>query len=144
MAYYFGDLSYSELPNVCVEALENGFDGRALRRLAGLVNSVARDMKAHEIDLAFCELGVNAPIPKDEARLFLAAEAARKAVVGESNVFDAATHIRIHICGWKNLPPELRQIVDLSEQSEHAPRLRWKPLEKQLHAAMVEFLRARE
>jgi len=41
--YYFGDLSYSELPNICAQALEHGFDGRALRRLAGLVNPVARD-----------------------------------------------------------------------------------------------------
>jgi len=34
--YYFGDLSYWQLPAICVEALEHGFDGSALRIIAGL------------------------------------------------------------------------------------------------------------
>ena len=36
--YYFGDLSYWQLPAICIQAMEHGFDGRALRAIAGLVN----------------------------------------------------------------------------------------------------------
>lgn len=88
-------------------------------------------------------MGVNAPIPKEEARLALAVEAARRALSGESNVFDMAMHIRIHICEVSQVPPELQAIVALSDESEHAPRWKWEHLEKQLHAAMSDFLRTR-
>jgi hypothetical protein len=36
--YYFGDLHYWKMPEIAVDALEQGYDGRALRNLAGLVN----------------------------------------------------------------------------------------------------------
>ena len=119
--YYFGDLQYWRLPGICIEDLERGFDGRALRRLSGLVNPVQSDIRQEEIDWAFREMGVDAPIPKDEARLVLATNAAKRAVAGETNVFNEATHIRIHICGLRDAPPELQPIVALSEKSELAP-----------------------
>jgi len=63
--YYFGDLSYWQLPAICIQALEHGFDGRALRIIAGLVNRgrllAGTDIRADEIDSAFREMGVNAP-----------------------------------------------------------------------------------
>jgi hypothetical protein len=138
--YYFGDLSYWRLPAISADALAHGFDGPALRKLAGLVNPVESDIQPGEIDSAFREMGVAAPISKDEARLILATEAARRAMSGESNVFNEATHIRIHICGWNDAPPELQPIVSLSEQSEHAPRWKWKQLELDLRDAMSDFL----
>jgi len=125
--YYFGDLSYWQLPSLFADALEYGFDGRFLRRLAGLVNPVASDIRPDEIDAAFREMGVAAPVPKDEARLVLATEAAKRAIAGESNVFDEATHIRIHLCEWDN-----------------APRWRWHQLEKELRDAMSKFLITRQ
>ena len=70
--YYFGDLQYWKLPGIAIEALEHGFDGPALRRPSRLVNPVQSDIRQEEIDSAFCEMGVNAPIPKSEARLALA------------------------------------------------------------------------
>lgn len=142
--YYFGDLQYWKLPQICVEALEHGFDGRALRRLAGMMNPVASDIRQEEINAAFREMGVTAPISKDEARLALAVEAARRGVSGESNVFNEATHIRIHICQLHEAPPELQPIVALSEESEHAPRWKWQQLELRLHDAMHEFLNSRK
>jgi hypothetical protein len=142
--YYFGDLQYWKLPGICIEALEHGFDGRALRRLSGLVNPVQRDIRQEEIDSAFREMGVNAPIPKDEARLVLATDAAMRALAGETNVFNEATHIRIHICELHEAPPELRPIVALSEKSEHAPSWQWEQLEKQLRDAMTQFLNTRQ
>jgi hypothetical protein len=141
--YYFGDLGYWQLPAISADALEHGFDGRFLRRLAGMVNPVASDIRPEEIDSAFREMGIDAPIPKEKARLALATEAVQRAISGESNLFNEATHIRIHICEWRNAPTELRPIVELSAESEHAPRWKWKRLEEDLRNAMADFLRNR-
>lgn len=138
--YYFGDIQYWKLPGICIEALEQGFDGRFLRRLSGLVNPVERDIRQEEIDAAFREMGINAPIPKEKARLVLATDAAKRALAGETNLFNEATHIRIHICELHDAPPELQPIVALSEQAEHAPSWQWKQLENQLRDAMTQFL----
>jgi hypothetical protein len=119
--YYFGDLQYWRLPGLCIEALEHRFDGRALRGLSGRVNPVRRDIQQEEIDSAFREMGVNSAIPKDKARLVLATDAAESALAGETNVFNEATYIRIHICEWHKAPPELQPIVALLEKSEQEP-----------------------
>jgi hypothetical protein len=141
--YYFGDLSYWQLPKIAGEALELGFDGPSLRRLAGIVNPVASDIRPEQIDSAFREMGVAAPIAKGEARLALASEAARRATSGETDVFAEATHIRIHVCELHDPPLELQRIVALSEESKHAPREKWKRLEGDLRAALSDFLRSR-
>ncbi len=138
--YYFGDLSYWKLPQIAADALEQGFDGPSLRKLAGLMNPVESDIHPEEIDSAFREMGVSAPIAKDVARLTLARQSVMKALRGESNVFDVATHIRIHLCHFDDPPPELRQIVALSIQAERVPRLTWNKLERELTDAMSEFL----
>ena len=142
--YYFGDLQYWKLPQIAADALEQHYDGPALRRLAGLINPVASDIRPEEIDSAFREMGVAAPLARDHARLVLAAESATKALHGDSNVFDQATHIRIHLCEFKDPPPELRRIVNLSDQARHAPRSAWKQLETDLTEAMADFLRGRQ
>ena len=67
--YYFGDLGYESWPKIAADALERGFDGKSLRNLAGLQNPVQADIAAPEIDAAFRELGVAAPIPRSEAQL---------------------------------------------------------------------------
>jgi hypothetical protein len=141
--YYFGDLQYWKLPQIAADALESGHDGDSLRRLAGLVNPVASDIRVEEVDSAFNEMGVAAPLTKDYARLVLAAESAAKAVHGDSNVFDAATHIRIHLCGFQDPPLELARIVRLSEQAKRGTAS-WKQLETELTAAMRDFLHNRQ
>jgi hypothetical protein len=141
--YYFGDLQYWKLPGVAVEALVNGYDGVALRKLAGLNDVVECDLPVGEIDSAFREMGVAAPIPKAEAALILATEAVERVIDGDGNVFDVATHIRIHLCGLENPMLQLRRIVELSLEATHAPRHRWNALEEDLRAAMSSFLGSR-
>jgi hypothetical protein len=141
--YYFGDLRYWKLPQIAADALEQGYDGNSLRRLAGLVNPVASDISTDDIDSAFTEMGVAAPLTEDYARLVLAAETATTALQGELNVFDAATHIRIHLCHFKDPPPELHRIVRLSEQSERGTGP-WEGLEAKLKDALRDFLNTRE
>jgi hypothetical protein len=141
--YYFGDLSYWKMPMIAADALEQGYDGASLRRLAGLTKPVASDIRPEEIDSAFREMGVAAPLAKDDARLVLAADSVTKALQGDSNVFDAATHIRIHLCELAEPPQELRRIVSLSQQAKRAPRSAWEQLETELRDAMADFLHSR-
>jgi hypothetical protein len=143
--YYFGDLQYWKLPQTAADALELGYDGPALRRLAGLANRIrkeirADDVRANEIDSAFREMGVNAPITKDKARMLLAVESANRALNGVSNVFDEATHVRIHLCELGDPPQALSRVVNLSEEAENAPRSQWGRIETDLKNAFLDFL----
>ncbi len=146
--YYFGDLQYWRLPLIAADALNSGHDGPALRRLAGMANSdvlghtiVASDMPQAEIDSAFREMGVPAPISKEEARLALAWDSARRAISGESNLFNEATHIRVHLCEFHDPPQALSRIVSLSKRAETAPETQWAQIEREIRAAMTDLLR---
>jgi hypothetical protein len=143
--YYFGDLQYWKLPQIAADALEEGYDGPALRALAGLAiqsshDIRAEDIRATEVDSAFREMGVNAPISKDQARLVLAAESAQKALYGGSNLFDEATHVHIHLCELSEPPDNLRRIVNLSKEARNAPRSEWNRIEEELKNAFSDFL----
>jgi hypothetical protein len=143
--YYFGDLQYWMLPRIAADALEGGYDGPALRKLAWLANGSSHDIRAEdigasEIDAAFCEMGVDAPVTKDIARLALATEAANRALNGHSNVFDEATHVRIHLCELSEAPESLRRIVSLSKEAGNASRSEWSRIEADLNQAFSDFL----
>lgn len=125
---------------MAADALDLGYDGPALRRLAGISNPTEADFDFKMADSAFREMGVNAPISEDEARLVLAVESVTKALNGKSNVFDEATHIRIHICHLKEPPDCLKRIVGLSRASRDAPRSEWPRLEAELIEAFAQFL----
>ena len=147
--YYFGDLPYWRLPRIATDALEQGHDGPALRRLAGLANKSGGDIReidlqADEVDSAFCEMGVDAPITKEKARMVLAIESAHRALSGGSNVFDEATHIRIHLCELTDPPEALRQIVNLSKAANNAPRSEWNRVEADLQKAFRDFMDSRQ
>jgi len=143
--YYFGDLQYWKLPKIAADALAQGFDGPALRKLASLSNLNshhlrAKDIGAIETDAAFREMGVNAPIAKDEARLALAIESAHKVLNGGSNVFDEATYVRIHLCELSDSPDALSRIVILSREAQNAPRSEWGRIEANLKDAFSDLL----
>jgi hypothetical protein len=109
--YYFGNLQYWNLPRIAAYALEQGYDGPALRYLAGMFNPVESDMRTEEIDRAFREMSVDAPVSKENARLFLAIESAQKALNGQCNVFDEATYIRISLCELSDPPDTLNSLL---------------------------------
>ncbi len=123
---------HEDLPSICIDALEHGRDGPMLRRLAGLVRPTSRDVAEGQIESAFREMGIAAPISQRDCQLFLATETAQAAEAGKQNPFDAATHIRIAICKFKAEPVELAEIVRLSKESERAPRWDWGRLEKRI------------
>jgi hypothetical protein len=67
--WYFGELMHEDLPAIAIEALEHGYDGPMLRRLAGLTRPTSRDIRVEEIDGAFREMGIAAPLPMRQAQL---------------------------------------------------------------------------
>jgi hypothetical protein len=135
--YYFGELDYWRMPQIAADALEAGLDGNSLRRLAGLIDPVASDITQAQVDAAFREMGVDAPIPRETAMRTLAVEAAQQALDGKMRVVDAATHIGIYLCGYKEpSEPLLRRICLLSREIRAAPRSDWGPLETELSEAM--------
>lgn len=147
--YYFGDLQYWKLPGIAANAIEEGYDGPALRRLAGLVTLSPGDIRAEdihesEIDSAFREMGVDAPISKSASLMILAMECAAKALDGRSNAFDAGTYIRIHLCKLSEPPILLSRIVQLSAEARNAPRSEWGRIETDLKSAFAEFLHCGE
>ena len=85
-------------------------------------------------------MGVDAPVSKENARLALAIESAQKALDGESNVFDEATHIRISLCELSDPPDTLKRIVSLSREAKNTPRCRWSRIESDLKDAFSDFL----
>ncbi|MDE3062308.1 MAG: hypothetical protein KGJ51_04545 [Acidobacteriota bacterium] len=147
--YYFGDLQYWQIPGIFIHALEEDFDGPALRRIAGLAILNRKDIlkveiEPNDIDSAFREMGVDAPISKQRAQMILATECAAKAMNGQWNVFDAATHIRVHLCGLSEPPEPLMRIVQLSEKARGAPRAEWSHMETDLKLAIEDFCARRE
>jgi hypothetical protein len=85
--FYFGELQYWKLSRIAADALEERFDGPALRRHARLASLSSHDIRvedigANDIDAAFREMGVDAPITEVNAQLALAAESAKKVLDG--------------------------------------------------------------
>jgi hypothetical protein len=70
----------------------------------------------------------------------MATESAQKALHGPSNVFDEASHVRIHLCELSEPPEPLRRIVDLSKEARNAPRSEWGRIEEELKDAFSNFL----
>lgn len=144
--YYFGDLQYWKLPQIAANALEEGYDGPALRNLAGMANRRRSDLRADdvseiEIDSVFREMGIDAPITRDKAQLILAIQSAERALNGASNAFDEATYVRIHLCRLSDPPEVLSSIANLSEEAMNAPRSQWNRIEGALQNAFAALLK---
>jgi len=140
--YYFGDLQYWKLPKIAAQALEEGYDGPALRMLAWINDPKEAEMDHGQIDAAFREMGVtDAPISKERARIAITCQLAQDVSNGYRNVFEAATHLRIHLCEFETPSPELTKLWELAKISKNAPRSKWGELETRLRHAFSEFLR---
>jgi len=139
--WYFRELAHEDLPAICIEALEHGYDGPMLRRLAGLVKPTSRDVTDAQVERVFHEMGIAAPISERDCQLFLATETAQAAVAGLQNPFDAATNIEFGICKFRSESAELAEIVRLSKESDNAPRSDWGRLEKKIRRELETLAR---
>jgi hypothetical protein len=90
--WYVGELPGEEMPGIACEALELGHDGQNLRQLAGLRGPARRDI-LEIVDGAMRELGVEAPITKRDAALWLARDLAIKILDGRIEPYAGACRI---------------------------------------------------
>jgi hypothetical protein len=81
--WYLGGFDSVRLPEVAVQAIEQGCDGKNLAQLATLMKPSKRDVEGI-IDGALRELGVAAPMSRDEAALWILASV--KAGVGSGKI----------------------------------------------------------
>jgi hypothetical protein len=90
--WYLGEISPDEMPGIACEALELGHDGKNLRYLAGLRNPARRDLQ-EVVDGALRELGLQEPISKQNAALWMAGRVAREIIEGHIEPYDGACRI---------------------------------------------------
>jgi len=104
--WVLGGVTADEWVDQAVLALDQGFDGTALRQLAGLMNPTQRDL-GNLRDRALAEMGLN-PCDKDRAVSFLVSRGAM--LTGETvltlvNRFPAfLPRWRKHLEGWAGKP----------------------------------------
>jgi hypothetical protein len=114
--WYLNELSGEEMPGVAGQALELGYDGKNLRRLAGLANPTRRDV-AELVDEALRELGVKAPITRQEAALWMATLVAGEIIEGRVEPYAGACRIWL---SYSADAPELKHWSDLVTSYEVA------------------------
>jgi hypothetical protein len=90
--WYLEELSGEDMPGIACQALELGNDGKNLRYLAGLTSPARRDV-VEIVDGALRELGVQVPITKSDAALWMAKRVAGEIIEGHIDPYDGACRI---------------------------------------------------
>jgi len=114
--WYLAELSGEEMPAIACQALELGHDGKNLRCLAGLTKPARRDI-AELVDGALRELGVQAPITKRDAALWMAKRVAGEIVEGRIEPYNGACRIALFYAAEE---PDLRSWFTLVNDYEVA------------------------
>ena len=116
--WYVEELSGEEMPGLACQALEQGFDGRNLRCLAGLSGPARRDV-APIVDGALQELGVQTPITKRDAALWMARRVAAQIIEGQIQPYGGACRIWLSYgFGAQELERWSRLVVNFEVASE--------------------------
>jgi hypothetical protein len=107
--WYVGELSGKEMTRLAGQALELGHDGKNLRCLAGLSGPARRNI-VDIVDGAMYELGVNIPITKQDAALWMARHLAAEILAGRIEPYAGACRIWLsyspsapELDHWRNL-----------------------------------------
>jgi hypothetical protein len=116
--WYVGELSGEDMPSIACEALEQGHDGVNLRYLAGLSSPTRRDIQKI-VDSALKELGVQAPITRHDAALWLASHFADDIVAGRIEPYAGASRIWLfYACDAPELEHWSRLVTDFEVATE--------------------------
>jgi len=107
------------MPGIACEALELGHDGESLRRLAGLSCPARRDI-VEVVDAALRELGVQAPVAKRDAALWMARRVAGEIIEGRIKPYDGACRIWL---SYSSEAPELEHWSNLATNYEVAAEI---------------------
>lgn len=115
----FGKLPSEGLPRLAQDALELGYDGKCIRRIAGLVSPDSFDLQPLMPGF-LAELGVTTTLSQREAGLALARFVAQAIIDGRVKPYEGARFIwrEIEIELWPNPPEELRSFVGNASEYE--------------------------
>lgn len=103
------------VPDFAVQALQDGYDGAYLRKLAGLENPTRADI-GNELELAFCEMGYQAKgMSELQAGLIVVRHMAQKIVEGRVPVKSGASLIS-SMASTLGYPSELLGMVILVDE----------------------------
>lgn len=119
--WYSGNIYSEHMPALAGKLLERGFDGKHLRLLAG--NSSKRVTHAdidEDVNRAFRELGVSAPLPKSAAELNAARHVAQEVVDSRVDAADGICMIA-ELFDW-DVRSQASSIVSISYELENIRR----------------------
>ena len=114
-----GKLAAETLPDVAIQALGRGFDGPALRELAGLQRPTEQDI-GNLFERALKEVGC-LPISKREAGLIVANDIAQDIINGNIEPYEGARRIWWDIWDQNRELDELKVFVGLASGYEEEP-----------------------
>lgn len=110
------DLDGEDMPGIAADLLERGYDSPSLRRLAGEMLVSSRADIEGLVEKMFGELGVDHPVGEKEAKLITSRQVAREVIAGKRNIWEAASHLEIGVCGWAAATPELQIIFSINDE----------------------------
>jgi len=138
LKWHFRLLFPESVPAFAAYALEAGYDGRQLRRAAGMVRPTRADLDPI-IDDMFGELGQSPITDTEAAGIRLAKKICEQIVSGAISPYDGANVIWRTIANRLGQPDELLQFVGLASEWEDHINLR-DHYDKDIVAAARTFL----
>jgi len=112
--WYCGYVLPEDLPSFAADALEAGFDGYALRQLAGLVRPTSRDVGDLFVR-SLGDMGLEKPGSIQEAILTIAKSVSKSIVDGTVDPFEGARRLS-HLAQTAGYPESLAQFFFLTEE----------------------------
>ena len=114
-ARWYACLLYPEsVPEFAADALEAGFDGPALRRLAGLIRPTSVDIYPW-IDTALKEIGEVEPLAREAALIEVGREVARRMVNGSLAPSEGCRILAVYAMR-ANYPAELTGFFQIADE----------------------------
>lgn len=116
--WQFDELPSEEAPIIGIDALELGFDGKYIRRLAGLIRPTTSEVDP--LMPGFLnELGVTTTVQRTEAGMTLALFVAEAIADGQLEPFTGAIYIWVHIVNQMYPKPPLELLPFVGAASEY-------------------------
>lgn len=120
--WYCSKVSPEDMPQFAADALEAGYDGPALRRLAGLIRPTSRDVD-DLFERALREIGTVRVQSKEQAYIFLSRQTAIDIVEGRIEPLRGAEILARHAMalGYPEFISEFLQLSEMPYWGEYAP-----------------------
>jgi hypothetical protein len=138
--WYCSKVGPENMPGFAADALEAGYDGNALRRLAGLVRPTARDV-GDLFERALHEIGTVKVQSEEQAFIFQSRQVAIEIVEGGIEPLRGAEILAGYAMalGYPAYIAEFVQLADMPRWGEYAPSA--KKLEQDIVAEAREMLK---